>query len=77
MTPKVPLNKEEIVSLQQSILEFSDLCAKYDSLGRVYAWIGLVKELEKVIIEEEIHNFEFPSSSNPGKLDIIKLLEES
>lgn len=68
----IPLTKSDIVALQDKVSAFIKLCSEYDSTGRVYAWSDLHRVLSYLIQEEEIHNFEFPSPSNPNREEILK-----
>lgn len=61
----LPLNKDELLNLKCKVEEFARVCSMIDSLGRVYAWLDLVVSIDKVIAEEGIHGFEFPSPHNP------------
>lgn len=76
MIVSVPLSKSEIVELQSKISFFIIMCSRYDSVGRIYVWSDLHRNLNNLLSEEEIHNFEFPSSINPSRDKVIKELED-
>lgn len=74
MKIKPPLNKRELEELISKITEFARECGRNDSLGRLYAWVGLRNTLRNTLQEESIHNFEYPSPGNPNRDKIVKNL---
>lgn len=63
----IPLTKDEIEKLKRSSAKFAAKCYEEDSLIRGMMWSNLVDILHEIMIEEENHDFKFPSIHNPNK----------